>query len=60
MEKLSNEQNKEIKEILKNPNDENRLIELKQYLSSFSGDLNCDFAQLAYNIYMENKATNNK
>ena len=60
MEKLSKEQNKEINKILTNPNDENRLIELKRYLSSFDGELGCDFAQLAYNIYMENKKPNNK
>jgi hypothetical protein len=54
MQKLSNEQNKAIKEILKNPNNENRLMELKRYLSSFSDELKCDYAQLAYNIYMEN------
>ena len=60
MKKLNNEQNKEIKKILTNPNDENRLIELKQYLSSFASKLSCDFAQLAYNIYMENKKPNNK
>tara|TARA_R110002167_G_scaffold189319_1_gene391439 strand:- start:50 stop:232 length:183 start_codon:yes stop_codon:yes gene_type:complete len=60
MKKLNKEQNKEIKKILKNPNDENRLIELKQYLSSFASELKCDYAQLAYNIYMENLKPKNK
>ena len=55
MQNLNNEQNKTIKKILKNPNDENRLIELKQYLSKFAKELSCDYAQLAYNIYLENK-----
>ncbi len=54
MQKLNNEKNKAIKKILKNPNNENRLIELKQYLSQFADELQCDYAQLAYNIYMEN------
>jgi len=54
MQKLNDEQNRSIKKILKNPNDENRLIELKQYLSKFAKELSCDYAQLAYNIYLEN------
>ena len=57
MQKLNREQNTAIKEILKNPNDENRLIELKQYLAIFAEELTCDYAQLAYNIYLENKKT---
>ena len=54
MQKLNSEKTKAIKKILKNPNNENRLIELKQYLSMFADELTCDYAQLAYNIYMEN------
>lgn len=52
--KLTKEQRQSIKKILKNPNNENRLIELKQYLAIFAEELECDYAQLAYNIYMEN------
>jgi hypothetical protein len=54
MQTLTKEQNSAIKEILKNPNAENRLIELKRYLSLFAEEFTCDYAQLAYNIYMEN------
>jgi hypothetical protein len=36
MQTLTKEQNSAIKEILKNPNAENRLIELKRYLSLFA------------------------
>jgi hypothetical protein len=58
MQRLNNEQKNAIKDILKNPNDENRLIELKQYLAMFAEELTCDYAQLAYNIYLENKNPN--
>ena len=46
-------------EILKTADNETRLIELKQYLSDFADTLDCDYAQLAYNIYIGDLMANN-
>ena len=54
MQEMTSERKNKIKEILKNPNAENRLIEIKKYLAPFSDEIQCDYAQLAYNIYLEN------
>ncbi len=59
MNELSTDQKTAIKEILKTADNETRLIELKQYLSDFADTLDCDYAQLAYNIYIGDLMANN-
>ena len=54
MHNLTKEQQKKVKEILKVDNDEQRLIELKLYLSTFREQLTSDYAQIAYNIWLDN------
>ena len=54
MQNLTSEQQKEIERILKTKNSEERLIDLKRYLSTIKEHLSADFAQLAYNIWLAN------
>jgi len=55
---FTKEQKIHIQELLKISDNEKRLIELKAYLSTFQDQLNGDFAQIAYHIYLEHKSTN--
>ena len=54
MQNLTSEQLKEIEKILKTKNSEKRLMDLKGYLSTIKEHLTSDFAQVAYNIWLEN------
>ena len=54
MQNLTSEQRKEIERILKTKNSEERLMELKMYLSTIKEHLSADFAQVAYTIWLEN------
>ncbi len=49
------EQKEKIQEILKITNSEDRLIGLKAYLATIQEQLTGDFAQVAYNIFIEHK-----
>ena len=60
MQNLKKEQQEKIKEILKVKDDEKRLIQLKQYLSTCREHLTTDYAQLAYNIWLNNGGNINK
>ncbi len=52
---LTIEQKEKIQELLKITDGENRLMALKTYLATIQEQLTDDFAQIAYNIYMEHK-----
>ena len=52
---LTIEQKEKIQELLKITDGENRLMALKKYLATIQEQLTDDFAQIAYNIYMEHK-----
>jgi len=52
---FTTEQKERIQELLKTTNSEDRLIALKTYLATIKEQLTGDFAQIAYNIYMEHK-----
>ncbi len=54
MQNLTKEQQEKVKQILKVKDDENRLIELKQYLSTCREQLTADYTQVAYNIWLDN------
>lgn len=52
---LTIEQKEKIQKLLKITDGENRLMALKKYLATIQEQLTGDFAQIAYNIYMEHK-----
>ena len=56
---FTTEQKERIQELLKTTNSEDRLIALKTYLATIQEQLTGDFAQVAYNIFMEHKTTKN-
>ena len=51
-------QRQRIMKLLEIGNPERRLIELKTYLATFQEQLTGDFAQIAYQIYIEHKNGN--
>ena len=55
---FTTEQKEKIQELLKIEDCEKRLIKLKAYLATFQEQLTSDFAQIAYNIYIEDIRVN--
>mgnify|MGYP006928231140 FL=1 len=58
--KFTKQQKEKIQELLKIDDNEAQLMELKKYLATFKEHLSCDFAQIAYNIYLEHKGLGKK
>jgi|TARA_R110000744_G_scaffold251494_2_gene367420 hypothetical protein len=55
---FTKQQKEKIQELLKIDDNEAQLMELKKYLATFKDQLSGDFAQIAYNIYLEHKGLN--